>query len=135
MTKRQSWYIEGVALFFILALAATGFIVAGMHGAFKAKSTAPQSSVSFGVTQVSMVNDVFTPARIHLTLGTSVIWTNHDSVPHNVTISPVVITSSNSWDSGLNYPGQSYTYTFTSRGTFYYRCQEHPSMTGTVIVT
>ena len=135
MSKRESWYIESIALFCILALAATGFIVAAMHGAFKAGSTAPQNNVTVGVTQVYMVNDVFTPARIQVTLGTSVTWTNRDSVPHNVTLDPVVMTSSNSWESGLIYPGQSYTYTFTSRGTFHYYCQEHPDMTGTVIVT
>jgi plastocyanin len=36
----------------------------------------------------------------------------------------------------LIYPGQSFSYTFTARGTFQYYCQEHPSqMKGTVGVT
>ncbi len=72
---------------------------------------------------------------IQVVLGTTVTWTNRDIVPHNVTLSPVVISSSDNWESRLLYPGQSFSYTFTSRGTFPYYCSEHPfEMIGTVIV-
>ena len=135
MSKRQAWYIESIVLLCILALAGTGFVEAAVHGAFRAGSTASQYHVAFGVTQVYMVNDAFTPARIQVTLGTTVTWTNRDTVPHNVTLSPIVISSSDNWESGLLSPGRSFSYTFTSRGTFQYYCQEHPGMTGVVIVT
>jgi plastocyanin len=111
-----------------------------MHGGFGAGSTA-QASVSqnktvLGVTYVYMRHETFTPTHIQVVLGTTVTWTNQDNVPHNVTISPDVITTSPNWASALLYPGQSFSYTFTSRGTFQYHCQEHPSiMIGTVTVT
>lgn len=135
MSKRQAWYIESIVLLCVLALAGTGFVVAAMHGALRAGGAASPYRVVVGATQVSVTNDVFTPARIQVALGTTVTWTNRDNVPHNVTLSPVVMTSSDNWQSGLLSPGQSFSYTFTSRGTFQYYCQQHPGMTGTVIVT
>jgi plastocyanin len=139
MSKRLAWFLEGIVLVCVLALAGTGFVVAATHGAFAANGTA-QTSASpnkpvLGITQVSLVNDAFTPARIQVALGTTVTWTNRDIVPHNVTLSPVVISSSDNWESGLLSPGQSFSYTFTSRGTFQYYCQEHHGMIGAVIVT
>jgi plastocyanin len=78
----------------------------------------------------------YSPAYIQVVLGTTVTWTNRDTVPHTVILSPVVISSSDNWESGLLYPRQSFSYTFTSRGTFKYYCSEHPfEMIGTVIVT
>jgi manganese oxidase len=140
MRNRIVWVIVGSALLCVLALVGTGLIFAATHGGFAPSST-PQVSTSqnkavFGVIQVNMRNDVFTPAHIQVTLGTTVTWTNQDNVPHSVVFSPVVLTANNNWESGLIYPGQSYSYTFTSRGTFQYHCQEHPfEMTGSVIVT
>ncbi len=138
MRNRTAWFIVGIVLVCVLALMGTGFVMVATHGGFGAGSTA-QASVSqnkqvLGATQVYMRHETFSPAHIQVALGTTVTWTNQDNVPHNVTISPVVITSSGNWESGLLYPGQSFTYTFTSRGTFLYHCQEHPGMTGTVIV-
>jgi plastocyanin len=140
MRNRTVWFIVGIALVCVLALMGTGFVVAATHGGFGGGGTA-QASVSqdkpvFGVTHVYLRSDAFTPAYIQVVLGTMVTWTNEDNVPHNVTLSPVVISSSDNWESGLLYPGQPFSYTFTSRGTFQYHCQEHPfEMIGTVIVT
>ena len=140
MRNRTAWFIVGIVLVCVLALVGTGFVVAATHGAFEAGGTA-QASVSqdkpvFGATHVYMRHETFSPARIQVVLGSTVTWTNQDDVPHNVTLSPVVISSSDNWESRLLYPGQSFSYTFTSSGTFQYHCQEHPfSMSGTVIVT
>jgi plastocyanin len=38
-------------------------------------------------------------------------------------------------DSGMLKMGQSFSYTFTSAGTFGYVCAYHPGMVATVIVT
>jgi plastocyanin len=139
MRNRIVWILVGIVLVFVLALMGTGFVVAAMHGDLKAGSTAQasgsQDTPVFGATQVYMRNEKFSPARIEVVPGTTVTWTNHDAVPHNVTISPVVISSSDGSESGLLYPGQSFSYTFTSQGTFQYHCQEHPGMIGEVIVT
>ena len=138
MRNRRVWFLVGIILVFVLALMGTGFVVAAMHGDLRAGGTA-QASVSqdtpvFGATQVYMRYEKFTPARIQVVLGTTMTWTNQDTVPHNVTLAPVVMSSSNNWESELLYPGQSFSYTFTSQGTFQYHCQEHPGMVGIVIV-
>lgn len=139
MRNRIVWVIVGGVLLCVLALAGSGLIFAATHGGFAtstAQAVASQNKPVFGVTHVSMRGDTFTPAHIQVTLGTTVTWTNQDNIPHTVVFSPVVLTNANNWESGLLYPGQSYSYTFASRGTFQYNCQEHPfEMTGTVIVT
>jgi plastocyanin len=139
MRNRVAWYLVGIVLVFVLALAGIGYMVASTHGGLRGNGTAQastsQDKTVFGVTQVSMRHDLFSPMRIQVVLGTTVTWTNQDTVSHNVTFAPVVMTSSNNWESGLLSPGQSFSYTFTSQGTFQYHCQEDPGMVGVVIVT
>ncbi len=139
MRNRLMWFLVGIILVFVLALMGTGFVVAAMHGDLRvggaAQASGLQNKPVFGATQVYMRHEIFSPARIQVVLGTTVTWTNQDNVPHNVTIAPVVMSSSNDWESRLLYPGQSFSYTFRSQGTFQYHCQEDPGMTGTVIVT
>ena len=63
--------------------------------------------------------------------GTVVTWTNTDSIAHTST------SDSGVWDSGTLAPGQSYSYTFSSPGTFPYHCAIHgaASMSGVIQVT
>jgi len=140
MRNRTAWFIVGIVLVCALSLMGTGFVMVATHGAFGTGSTAQASVLQnkpvLGATHVYMRHEAFTPAHIQVVPGTTVTWTNQDNVPHNVMISPDVITTSPNWQSALLYPGQSFSYTFTSGGTFQYHCQEHPSsMIGTVIVT
>jgi plastocyanin len=140
MGNRTVWVFVGIVLVCVLALVGAGFVVAATNGAFGAGATAKaslsQDKPVFGATHVYLRHETFSPASIQVVLGTTVTWTNQDDVPHTVTLSPVVISSSDNSESGLLYPGQSFSYTFTSHGSFQYHCQEHPfSMSGTVIVT
>lgn len=59
-------------------------------------------------------------------VGTTVVWTNHDSVPHNVVGGPLA--------SPVLNPGDTYSYTFTEPMTFTYVCAFHPTMTQRIIV-
>ena len=61
--------------------------------------------------------------------GDIIIWTNKDSAPHTAT------GDNGGPDSPTLGTGQSYSFTFTSAGTFTYHCNFHPSMKGTVMVT
>lgn len=138
MFNRTVWFFVGGVLIGVLVLAGTGVAVSAMSGAFGASGTvrsAAQEATTFGVTHIFIRQEAYSPSRTQVLLSTTVTWTNKDSVPHNVTIIPVVISSADTWESGQLYPGQSFSYTFTSRGTFRYYCQEHPGMAGTVIVT
>jgi LPXTG-motif cell wall-anchored protein len=78
---------------------------------------------------VSAVDFRFVPSTITISAGETVTWTNNGQSPHTVT--------GGSFDSGNLNPGQTYSHTFSSAGTFPYHCQYHQSqgMVGTVIVT
>jgi len=71
----------------------------------------------------------FDPSKI-VSVGDSVTWTNNDQVKHTVTSD-----SDGELNSRVLRPGQSYTHTFNSAGTFYYHCRIHPEMRGVIIVT
>jgi plastocyanin len=138
MRNRVVWFLVGAVLVSALALFGTGLAVAATHGDFGANGTVErpvsQGTTAFGVTHVFIRQDAYSPPRIEVVLGTTVTWTNQDNVPHSVIVSPVVLSTANTWESRLLSPGQSFSYTFTSSGTFKYACSEHPEMTGIVFV-
>ncbi|HME48515.1 MAG TPA: cupredoxin family copper-binding protein [Mycobacterium sp.] len=82
-----------------------------------------------GPNAVSINNFKFDPATLTVPVGTTVTWTNLDEEPHTVAAK----------DGSFHSPGLdthgSYSFTFTTPGTFDYICSIHPFMTGTVVVT
>jgi plastocyanin len=82
------------------------------------------------VVSVSIVDFAFTPKTITVPVGTTVRWTNTGNAPHTVTST----SSPKAFDSGTLNSGDTFQHTFTTAGQFPYRCNIHPSMTGTVIV-
>jgi LPXTG-motif cell wall-anchored protein len=78
---------------------------------------------------VSAVDFRFQPQTVTITAGESVTWTNNGQSPHTATGS--------GFNSGNLNPGQSYSHTFNTAGTFAYHCIYHESqgMVGTVVVT
>jgi plastocyanin len=70
----------------------------------------------------------YAPGTITVKKGTTVTWTNEDSVAHTVT------GENGGPDSELLDQGQSYSFTFNEAGTFEYFCKPHPNMVGSVIV-
>jgi plastocyanin len=80
---------------------------------------------------VSITNFAFNPSNITVKKGTTVTWTNKDSVAHTVT--------ENDGQDGpksndLNQ-NQTYSFTYNTVGTFKYHCSIHPDMIGSVTVT
>ncbi len=76
---------------------------------------------------VSIKNFAFDPQTITIKTGTTVTWTNDDSVLHTVT-------SDGNFDSGTLDKDETFSYTFDEEGTFSYICTIHPRMTGKIIV-
>jgi plastocyanin len=66
-----------------------------------------------------MSGDVFSPDSIQIVEGSTVVWRNNDDDVHPVTA------SEGSFDSGDLDPGETFTRTFSSTGTFAYFCQHH----------
>lgn len=81
------------------------------------------------IRNVAIQNFAFSPTSITIKKGDTVVWTNKDSVTHNV------IGSSGGPSSSSIGAGETYSFTFNNVGTFSYHCSIHPSMVGTVVVT
>lgn len=105
----------------------------GTAAAPAATSAATSSSAAPATPQagnaVSINNFKFDPATITVPVGTTVTWTNQDEEPHTIAAK----------DGSFHSPGLdthgSYSFTFSTPGTFDYICSIHPFMTGTVVVT
>jgi amicyanin len=89
-----------------------------------ADSPAPQ-----GGTAVSISDFKFNPATLTVPVGTTVTWTNQDEEPHTLAAK----------DGSFHSPGidthGTYSFTFSTPGSYDYICSIHPFMTGTVVVT
>jgi len=79
--------------------------------------------------KVSIKGFAFNPKTITIKSGTTIFWTNEDSVGHTVTSD-----SGKELDSKLLSKEESYEHTFNTPGTYNYHCTPHPSMKGTIIV-
>lgn len=91
---------------------------------------AAEPAASAAGPQIGILNYKFDPATLTVPAGTTVTWVNHDEVPHTVASSDKRFTSSGPLDTG-----DSYSYTFTTPGSYTYFCTLHPFMTGQVAVT
>ena len=80
--------------------------------------------------QVGIDNFAFSPREITVAAGTRVTWVNHDDVPHTATSS----VKPRTFDSGALDTDDTFSFVFTTPGTFDYFCAVHPHMTGKVIV-
>jgi len=104
-----------------------GLIALSLSAISYAPVTNAQTTVN-----VTINNFSFTPATITVVIGVNntVTWTQEQSgVPYHT-----VTSDNNTWGSGHLTAGQTFSYTFTSPGTYGYHCTLHTYMKGTVIV-
>lgn len=71
----------------------------------------------------------FSPSVITVPSGTTVTWTNDDTIIHTIT------DLGGSFDSGFIQAGEAWSHKFDSKETYHYFCDIHPWMQGTVIVS
>jgi plastocyanin len=90
--------------------------------------TGTSSPIQSREVKVSIANFAFDPAVLTITTGTTVTWTNNDTVAHNV------LSDDGSWGSNSLGKGEAFSFTFTKPGTFSYHCGVHPSMKATITV-
>ena len=74
-------------------------------------------------------NFVFAPKDLTVKAGTTVTWTNRDDIPHGVASSNNAFKKSAALDTD-----ESYSFTFTTPGTYQYFCYLHPHMVGSIVV-
>lgn len=95
-------------------------------------NTEPKTADSVASTSVAIKDFAFGPKTVTVKKGTTVTWTNSDSMPHTVTTS---FGAPEAFDSGSMANGKSFTHTFNTVGTYDYVCTFHASMKGVVVVT
>jgi plastocyanin len=77
---------------------------------------------------ITIDNFTFSPKELTVAVGTTVKWVNHDDIPHTL------VEKKTTFRSKALDTDDSYSFTFTSAGTFDYFCGLHPHMVGRVIV-
>jgi plastocyanin len=102
-----------------IALGAIGLLVAAAIAA---------SPVRAEDLQVKIDNFTFNPQQITVKAGTTVVWTNHDDIPH-IVVSKTMLFKSNALDTD-----DKFSFTFATPGSYEYFCSLHPHMTGSIVV-
>ena len=105
---------------FFLAGAVFGSVLAA--GVGLARADGPTSIVSID-------NFSFGPQTLTVKAGTTVTWTNRDDIPHGIASSNNAFKKSGALDTD-----DSYSFTFTTPGTYQYFCYLHPHMVGSIVV-
>jgi plastocyanin len=77
---------------------------------------------------VAIDNFTFNPQKLTVKAGTTVTWTKNDDIPH------AVAAVNKQFRSKTLDTDNSYSFTFTTPGSYEYFCSLHPHMTGTIVV-
>src|SRR6266480_5808109 len=78
---------------------------------------------------VSIDNFTFVPQTLKVKGGTTVTWINKDDIPHGIAATNNAFKKSQALDTD-----DSYSFTFTTPGTYQYFCYLHPHMVGSIVV-
>lgn len=81
-----------------------------------------------GPDQVKIDNFSFAPQTLTVRPGTTVMWINHDDVPHTI------VSVDKKFASKPLDTDDRFSFTFSAPGTYSYYCSVHPHMMGKIIV-
>ncbi len=85
---------------------------------------------------ISIQNFAFNPAAVTIPRTTKVTWTNLDATDHQIINDATGQAAQGALFMSNPLPrGATYSFTFTTAGTYPYHCNIHPSMKGTITVT
>jgi amicyanin len=101
-----------------------GVLALAVAVAFTASAHAGSAPV-----KVKIDNFTFNSAEVTVPVGTTVTWVNQDDIPHTV-----VADDKKTFRSKVLDTDETFSFTFTTPGTFGYFCSIHPHMTGKVVV-
>lgn len=126
--------VRGRAMVVIVALFALAAVAAACGNSSSSAPTTPATSPSgTGGTaaSVSIQNFAFTPKTLTISLGTTVTWTNNDSTPHDVMSTKSLSLNSPTtsvFASSTLSQGQTFSFTFSAKGVYFYECSIHKSL-------
>jgi plastocyanin len=122
------------------ALVGIALVASACGGGDSGGSAAPAAG---GGTTVAMKLIAFSPERLTVPAGTAVTWKNDDATEHTVTSGKVNQASAGvttavdgMFESGSMKQNATFSFTFTTPGTYSYFCKLHPAtMRGEITVT
>ncbi len=121
MTVKQNFKIRtGIRILLTSGLVVLSILFVMLSTSSQAPAPAPN--------EIEISGFAFVPDTVSVTIGTTVTWTNQDSVPYTVT------SETGLFDSGNLARNSSFNYSFADRDTFSYYCAIHPRMRGKVSV-
>jgi plastocyanin len=85
-------------------------------------------AVSIPVGATTLGTRAYNPNPVTVAPGTTVRWTNDDSIAHTST------SNGSTFSSGTLNPGDHFDFMFPTAGTFPYHCTFHAGMVGTIVV-
>jgi plastocyanin len=109
-----------------LLAAALGAVCAPVVEPFVLPARAQSAAAA---NSISIDNFTFNPPTLTVKAGTTVTWTNKDDIPHGIASANNGFSRSKAMDTD-----DSFSFTFTTPGTYQYFCYIHPHMTGTIVV-
>jgi plastocyanin len=117
MIRKTVWIVSLLTTVMVAAL-----LLSAASPASSAKAPQPTSA------EVKVDNFSFGPASLTVAVGTTVIWTNRDDIPHTV------VSTDKVFKSKVLDTDEKFSFTFDKAGTYPYFCSIHPKMTGSVVV-
>ena len=108
-----------------------GMSACGSYSAPSSPSPTPSpggNGVSIPVNASNLGTSAYAPNPFTVSAGTTVTWTNNDSIAHTSTA------DGGAWNSGSIAAGGHFSFTAQTKGTFTYHCTIHPGMIGTLVV-
>jgi plastocyanin len=128
----KTGFLPSIVLGVIVAVVLVGCGAAayGSGGGSKPTSTPAAGGAGGSGSSVTIENFAFTPQTLTVKAGTTVTWTNKDGAPHTVTSADSLGTDAATtglFDAQLGQ-GQSFSFTFSKPGTYFYECTIHKGM-------
>jgi plastocyanin len=104
--------------------------------AITAVAEAPQAVEAQAGAAVAIQDFAYLPTPLSISAGTAVTWTQRDTAPHTVTSgAPGAADAGAIFDSPRLSQGETFSFTFSTTGSYPYFCRVHPRMLGVVEVT
>ena len=88
----------------------------------------PAAELPSGTVNIAVSDTSFSPGDLTASVGDTITVTNTGQLEHSWTSDEASI------DSGVLPPGESFTFTVETAGTFTFHCTVHPEMTGTITI-
>ena len=133
---------------FAAAVAAAALLSAGLTACSSGTADETSSTKSSGKPDgpvIKLSRLMFMPATTEIKVGTTLTWTNDESISHTVTSGEATgidkTTSLRSgekpdgtYDEQLAKKGDSFSFTYDKAGTYPYYCDIHKGMNGEIVV-